>query len=75
MVRDRPMTMRFGLGTWPSARIRKYALYDDGSFVNQAHDDWAQWAVEGRSAPVPGDTLAVVAMLALGAARSLWGIN
>ncbi len=72
MVRDRPMT-GFGLGTWPSA-YPKYALYDDGSFVNQAHDDWAQWAVEG-GVPLFLAMLAVVAILARGAARSLWGIG
>ena len=61
MVRDRPLA-GFGLGTWPSA-YPKYALYDDGTFVNQAHDDWAQWAVEGGE-PLFLAMLAVVAMLA-----------
>lgn len=72
MVRDRPVT-GFGLGTWPSA-YPKYALYDDGTFVNQAHDDWAQWAVEG-GVPLFLAMLAVVAMLAPAAARSLWGMG
>jgi len=72
MVRDRPMA-GFGLGTWPAA-YPKYALYDDGTFVNQAHDDWAQWAVEG-GVPLFLVMLAMVAMLAPRAVRSLWGIG
>jgi O-antigen ligase len=72
MVRDRPLT-GFGLGTWSSA-YPKYARYDDGSFVNQAHDDWAQWAVEG-GLPLFLAMLGVVAMLAPAAMRSLWGIG
>ncbi len=72
MVRDRPM-QGFGLGTW-SAAYPRYALFDDGNFVNQAHDDWAQWAVEG-GIPMFLAMLAVVAMLAPSAVRSLWGIG
>lgn len=72
MVRERPLT-GFGLGTWSSV-YPKYARYDDGTFVNQAHDDWAQWAVEG-GVPLFLAMLAVVAMLAPKAARSLWGIG
>jgi O-antigen ligase len=72
MIRDRPL-QGFGLGTWSSAYPR-YALYDDGSFVNQAHDDWAQWAAEG-GAPLFLAMLAVVGMLAPSAVRSLWGIG
>jgi O-antigen ligase len=72
MVRDRPV-MGFGLGTWSSA-YPQYATYDDGTFVNQAHDDWAQWAVEG-GVPLFLAMLAVVAMLGPAAARSLWGMG
>ncbi len=72
MVRDRPL-QGFGLGTWSSA-YPGYALFDDGNFVNQAHDDWAQWAVEG-GVPLFLLMLAVVAMLAPAAARSLWGMG
>jgi hypothetical protein len=45
MLRDRPVT-GFGLGTWPAV-YPSYAVTDDGVFVNQAHNDWAQAAVEG----------------------------
>ena len=51
MTRDRPLT-GFGLGAWSSA-YPGYARFDDGSFVNQAHNDWAQWAAEG-GIPFPG---------------------
>jgi O-antigen ligase len=72
MIRDKPIA-GFGLGTWSSA-YPKYALYDDGTFVNQAHDDWAQWAVEGGM-PMFLAMLFVVGMLARGAGKSLWGIG
>jgi hypothetical protein len=45
MVRDRPW-LGSGLGTWPTVYPR-YAGFDAGVFVNQAHNDWAQWAAEG----------------------------
>jgi len=45
MIRDRPLA-GFGMGTW-STVYPAYARYDDGSFVNQAHNDWAQFAAEG----------------------------
>jgi hypothetical protein len=72
MVRERPVA-GFGLGTWSSA-YPKYALYDDGTFVNQAHDDWAQWAVEG-GVPMFLAMLFVAGMLAPSAVRSLWGMG
>lgn len=72
MIRDRPLT-GFGLGTWSSA-YPKYARFDNGTFVNQAHDDWAQWSVEG-GLPMLAAMLAIVAILAPSAIRSLWGIG
>ena len=72
MVQQRP-AMGFGLGTWATA-YPAFALYDDGTFANQAHNDWAQWGVEG-GLPL----LAVMALFALLLARmawtSLWGIG
>jgi O-antigen ligase len=72
MIQDRPLT-GFGMGAWPSA-YPAYARYDDGSFVNQAHNDWAQWAVEGGM-PFLALMLAVVALLVRPAVRSLWGLG
>jgi hypothetical protein len=72
MFLDRPWS-GFGLGAW-SIAYPAYALYDDGTFVNQAHNDWAQWAVEGG--------LPFVALLAVFAAtlvrpawRCIWGLG
>jgi O-antigen ligase len=72
MVRGRPL-FGFGLGTWSTA-YPAYARFDNGTFVNQAHNDWVQWAAEG-GVPFLGLMLAVVAMLVRPAADSLWGIG
>lgn len=45
MFRSRPLR-GFGLGNWPTA-YPSFAVDDDGLFANQAHNDWAQAAVEG----------------------------
>ncbi|HEV2199835.1 MAG TPA: O-antigen ligase family protein [Bryobacteraceae bacterium] len=72
MFGDRPWA-GFGLGTWPVAYPR-YALYDDGLFVNQAHNDWAQWAVEGGAW-----TLALMLVMAAWSLRpalyATWGLG
>jgi O-antigen ligase len=72
MVRDRPMT-GFGLGTWADA-YPAYAHFDDGRFVNQAHNDWAQWAVEG-GLPFLSIMLSIAGWSVRPAFRSLWGIG
>jgi hypothetical protein len=45
MIPEHPV-MGVGLGNWPAA-YPAYAIFDEGYFANQAHNDWAQWAVEG----------------------------
>lgn len=72
MIRERPWT-GFGLGTWPIAYPR-FALYDDGSFVNQAHNDWAQWTVEGGM-PLLAIMLALAILAIRPACASLWGLG
>lgn len=72
MVRERPL-MGFGLGTWADA-YPAYAHFDDGRFVNQAHNDWIQWAVEG-GLPFFGILLAIAVLIFMPAVRSLWGIG
>jgi len=72
MARDRPLA-GFGLGAWSSA-YPGYARFDDGSFVNQAHNDWAQWAAEG-GLPFLALMLAVVALFVRPALHSLWGLG
>jgi len=72
MLHDRP-GMGFGLGNWARA-YPQYALFDDGNYVNEAHNDWAQWAVEG-GAPFFAILLLLAAMAAPAAVRSVWGIG
>jgi len=72
MFARRPLT-GWGLGTWSSA-YPGYALFDDGTFVNQAHNDWAQWAAEG-GIPFLTLMLFVAASTVRPALRSLWGIG
>jgi O-antigen ligase len=72
MVRDRPWT-GFGLGSWATA-YPHYALYDDGHFVNQAHNDWIQWAAEG-GLPLFAIMLAIAIFIWRPAARVIWGLG
>lgn len=72
MFRDRPWT-GFGLGTW-SVAYPHYALYDDGQFVNQAHNDWIQWAAEG-GVPLFAIMLAIAIWVLRPAARVIWGLG
>ncbi len=72
MVRERPLT-GFGLGTWSDA-YPAYARFDDGRFVNQAHNDWIQWAAEG-GLPFLAIMLAIAISSVRPALRSLWGIG
>jgi O-antigen ligase len=72
MIRDRPL-LGFGLGTWSDA-YPAYARFDDGDFVNQAHNDWVQWAAEG-GVPFFAIMLAIAALLISPACRSLWGLG
>ncbi len=72
MARDRPLA-GFGLGTWSTA-YPAYARFDDGSFVNQAHNDWVQWAAEG-GLPFLMLIAAIVGLLAKPAVESLWGLG
>ncbi|HXM42682.1 MAG TPA: O-antigen ligase family protein [Bryobacteraceae bacterium] len=72
MLHDRP-AMGFGLGNWARA-YPQYALFDDGTYVNQAHNDWLQWAVEG-GVPFFLMLLSLAAMAAPAAVHSIWGIG
>ncbi len=70
MIPDKPL-MGVGMGNW-SAAYPAYAIFDNGLFANQAHNDWVQWAVEGG---IPFLLLMVsVAVWAFrGAVRTAWG--
>jgi O-antigen ligase len=65
MIRQRPWT-GFGLGTWPQL-YPAFARVNDGTFANRAHNDWAEWAVEGG---IP--FAAVLALLVAGSLRRVW---
>lgn len=72
MVRERPLT-GFGLGAWPEA-YPGYARFDDGTYVNQAHNDWVQWASEG-GLPFLVLMLGVAGWSVAPALRTLWGVG
>jgi hypothetical protein len=72
MIKHGPIA-GYGLGTWPTV-YPMFAHFDDGLFMNQAHNDWLQWAVEG------GWTLAallvcVAARLSILGLRCRWGLG
>lgn len=72
MFAERPLT-GFGLGTF-SAAYPAYALFDNGRFVNLAHNDWLQLSVEGGLAAL--GLFAYFTVLLLGGLRhSIWAIG
>lgn len=70
MIRDHPLK-GVGLGNW-STVYPAYALFDDGLFANQAHNDWAQWAVEG-GLPFFFVMAALAVWIVPRALRTVWG--
>jgi O-antigen ligase len=72
MVQDHPWTGT-GLGSWPQVYPR-YAMVDTGVFVNQAHNDWAQWAAEG-GLPFFLFLLLFAALCCKPAVRSIYGLG
>jgi hypothetical protein len=72
MVRDRPL-LGTGLGTWPRIYPR-YAGLDTGLVMNQAHNDWAQWAAEG-GLPFAACLLIFAGLLMKPAIRSIYGLG
>lgn len=72
MVRERPAA-GFGLGNFEVA-YPAYALFDDGTRVNRAHNDWAEWAAEG-GLPLAA-AMAVIALITLKPAlRTIWALG
>ncbi len=72
MIKARPLT-GWGLGAYVPV-YKMFALYDDGTWVNQAHNDYLEWAAEG------GIPYACLMLLLIGwtvkpAVRSIWGIG
>jgi O-antigen ligase len=72
MIRERPLT-GWGLETYVPV-YRMFALYDDGTYVNRAHNDWLQWAAEG-GIPFAGLMLAVFVWSVRPAVEAVWGVG
>lgn len=70
MIRDHPVK-GVGFGNWSTA-YPAYAIFDDGLFANQAHNDWAQWAVEG-GLPFFFVMVALAVWIVPRAIRTVWG--
>ena len=62
-----------GMGTWP-ALYPEFATFDAGVYINEAHNDWAQWTIEG-GIPFALLLAALVICLAGPATRSVWGLG
>ncbi|HZO56407.1 MAG TPA: O-antigen ligase family protein [Bryobacteraceae bacterium] len=72
MFIDRPLA-GFGLGTF-SAVYPAYALFDNGRFVNLAHNDWLQLSAEGGLVAL--GLFACFCALVLGGFRqSIWALG
>jgi O-antigen ligase len=72
MIRERPL-LGWGLETYVPV-YRMFAHYDDGTYVNRAHNDWLQWAAEG------GIPFALFMVVSFGwsvrpAIASVWGVG
>ncbi len=70
MIKDKPL-LGVGLGNWSTA-YPAYAIFDDGLFANQAHNDWAQWTVEG-GLPLLAIMITLAVWAVPRALRSGWG--
>ncbi len=72
MIRAHPLA-GWGLDTYVPV-YRMFARYDDGTFVNRAHNDWLQWAAEGGIF-FSGAMLVILIWSIRPAIRSGWGIG
>ncbi len=72
MIRARPLT-GWGLGTYVPV-YPMFATYDDGSWVNHAHNDWLEWTAEG-GVSFSGLMLILFVWSIRPALRSGWGIG
>jgi hypothetical protein len=72
MIQHRPW-LGSGLGTW-ARMYPRYAGLDTGVAVNQAHNDWAQWAAEG-GLPFLVVMILFAGLLCKPAFRSIYGLG
>jgi O-antigen ligase len=72
MIKAHPW-VGWGLGTYVPVYPR-FARYDDGTYVNHAHNDWLEWSAEG-GVFFAGLMLVVFLWTLLPAWRSVWGVG
>ncbi|MGA7413677.1 MAG: O-antigen ligase family protein, partial [Bryobacteraceae bacterium] len=72
MIKAHPWT-GWGLGTYVPVYPR-FARYDDGTYVNRAHNDWLEWTAEG-GVFFSGLMLVVFVWTLRPAWRSVWGFG
>jgi O-antigen ligase len=72
MVKTHPW-IGWGLGTYVPV-YPEFARYDDGTYVNHAHNDWLEWAAEG-GVFFAGLMLLVFLWTLRSAWRSVWGLG
>jgi O-antigen ligase len=72
MIRERPL-LGWGLETYVPV-YRMFAHYDDGTYVNRAHNDWLQWAAEG-GVPFSVFMLVLFGWSIRPAVASVWGVG
>jgi len=72
MIKAHPLT-GWGLGTYVPV-YPQFARYDDGTYVNRAHNDWLEWAAEG-GVFFAGLMLVVFLWTLRPAWRSVWGLG
>jgi O-antigen ligase len=72
MIKAHPWT-GWGLGTYVPV-YPQFARYDDGTYMNHAHNDWLEWAAEG-GVFFAGLMLVVFLWTLWPAWRSLWGLG
>ena len=65
--------MGFGMGTWRTVYPR-FATLDMGVIVNETHNDWVQWAMEG-GLPFVATMAVLVLWLSVPAIQSVWGLG
>jgi len=72
MIKARPLT-GWGLGAYVPV-YKMFALYDDGTWVNQAHNDYLEWAAEG-GIPFACLMVALILWTVRPAIRSIWAVG
>jgi O-antigen ligase len=72
MSLSRPWT-GYGLGTFPYV-YPEFAVFDPGSRVEHAHNDWLQWVSEG-GIPFAAVWIFLTIFITRAALRSIWGVG